>query len=574
MPPGKRAEFMTVNEFSIRKRLILCSIVIGYLIVALLPRHDTSITQYYFEAQDMAVGFGAAILFLALAIKQPAKSFTTALPRDRTIWLAAGVLTLLLWAGTYLIMCNHALTRDEHMVLFDARIFGGLQLSQPLVPEWRRFAEGLVPAFLLDVPSHQILVSAYGPGNAMMRAAFGSLFDPSLMNPVLAGIGLIALFRIAKDLFPTSPSAVWVCLLGYVLSSQILTNAMTAYAMTAHLTLNLVWLAFFLRGDRWGYLATMIIGSWAIGLHQIVFHPLFAGPLILTLIPQKRWALFAAYAVVYGASLLFWISYPTFVMDAAGIAAAQGSGAGSAGFIQERIVPLIVNHDPATLVLTFYNLLRYIAWAPLFMLPLLVLSSSAIRRREGLALPLFCGAVLTLLAMVFLLPYQGHGWGYRYLHPVSGNLILLAGYGYDRWLAKDDGGAQASVALMGGLTAIVAVPFLVFTTFQLVKPQADLLALINRQQTDFVLVDTEYPSNAIDQVRNMADLSNRPIVFSSEDLNEDQLIELCGRGSLALITRKDFHRAGFVPQLAEQSPIFDQRVKILVGNDCLSPTLD
>jgi len=43
---------------------------------------------------------------------------------------------------------------------------------------------------------------------------------------------------------------------------------------------------------------------------------------------------------------------------------------------------------------------------------------------------LVAGLVLTLLAMFMLLPYQGHGWGYRYLHGLIGSAALLGGYGW------------------------------------------------------------------------------------------------------------------------------------------------
>ena len=567
-----KAGSMDTNIFSLKKLLIVSAAAISYLMIVILPFPSTMITRVYFIEQDIAVIAGAIVLFLAIALRPPSIKLKFVVPRGRNVWLFASALSLLLWAGTYGIMANYAITRDEHMVLFDGQIFSRLQLSQPLTPEWRSYAVGLVPSFLLDVPSHQILVSAYGPGNAMMRAAFGVLLDPSLMNPALAGIGLITLFYIAKKLFPQSPGAVWVCLLGYVLSSQILVNAMTTYAMTGHLALNLVWLALFLRNDRWGYFGTMVIGAWAIGLHQIVFHPLFAGPFILTLIPQKRWALFTTYAFVYAASLLFWIGYPTLVMDMAGISAPQGSGAGSTGFIKERIVPLLIERDPSTLALTHYNLLRYIAWSPLFMVPLLALAWPAIRHRERLALPLFCGAFLTLLAMIFLLPYQGHGWGYRYLHPVAGNLILLAGYGFTRWSAQDEVGARSGTAIMAGATATFALPFLLFTAYQMVQPQADLADLISRQQTDFVLLDTQSPSNAVDQTRNWADLSNRPLLFSSKDLTDAQIRELCARGSLTLIRRADFHRVNFASELPKQSLVFEQRVEALKDAGCVKPT--
>jgi hypothetical protein len=46
--------------------------------------------------------------------------------------------------------------------------------------------------------------------------------------------------------------------------------------MTAHLTLNLIWLCLFLRNDKIGHGAAIAVGFLASGLHQLIFHPLVA----------------------------------------------------------------------------------------------------------------------------------------------------------------------------------------------------------------------------------------------------------------------------------------------------------
>ena len=353
---------------------------------------------------------------------------------------------------------------------------------------------------------------------------------------------------------------------------QVLANAMTTYAMTSHLALNLVWLALFLRSRKWQIVLTMIIGFWSIGLHQIIFHPLFAGPFILTLLPQGRWRTFAAYATVYAAGLLFWSAYPAIVMWAAGLQADSGTGTGLSGFFHERILSLIVQRNPATLVYTSFNLVRFICWNAIFLTPLVVFAWPRIRDNDGIALPLAAGAALTLAAMVFLLPYQGHGYGYRYLHPVLGNFILLAGYGYLAWSARNRPVADGSIAIMALATGLLTAPFLLASTHAFVDKQASLERLVARQNADFVIVDTEPPYSAIDQVRNLPDLSNRPLRFASDRLSQGQLRELCERGTISIIRRRDFHRAGFVRDLPVASPVFEERIAWLAKQPCVLAT--
>jgi len=63
--------------------------------------------------------------------------------------------------------------------------------------------------------------------------------------------------------------------------------------------------------------------------------------------------------------------------------------------------------------------------------PLLVMGGVAAFRSAGMVRALLLGLVLTTAAMFVLLPYQGHGWGYRYLHGLLGSAVLLAAWTWD-----------------------------------------------------------------------------------------------------------------------------------------------
>lgn len=546
---------------------------VAALVALLLLPAPGILAVVYFRTQDV---FVALVLCATLALSAawlPRVRLPAFAPSQLAVWTVATILALALWLGTYLIMFDYPLTRDEHMVVFDAGVFATGEWAAHLPANWKGYAEALVPAFLLDVPDNALLISSYMPGNAMMRSLFDSIADPALMNPILAAIGLIALHLVAQRLFKDTPRAVWVVLAAYVLSSQVLVNAMTTYAMTAHLALNLVWLALFLRNKWWQHMLAMAIGAWAIGLHQIVFHPLFAGPFILTLLVQRRWSLFAAYSVVYAGALLFWISYPSMIAAEYGIIAQSGSTGGILNFISERVISLFVERGDNGTWFMFYNVMRFMAWAPLFLLPLMFFAWPAVRTNSGQALPLFAGCVLTLAAMFLLLAYQGHGWGYRYMHGLIGNFALLAGYGYARWAEHDANIADGAVIFLGGITTVLAVPFLLWSAHDFTRPYVQLKELIERQSSDYVIVDTEPPSHAVDQVRNPASLNLRPVLLSSRAMTKAQAEEICTRGTVTLITRHDFHRAGFVPDIPIESPKFEDLVRGIRKKDCIRPTV-
>lgn len=464
-----------------------------------------------------------------------------------------------LWAGAHLVMDNFALTRDEHMVIFDMGVFRSGRLGVPLPVGWRGLAEALVPNFLLDIPGHAGLVSSYMPVNAAMRAGFGLLADPALLNPLLAGAGLVALYRIARQLFDTDREARAIVLLLYVTSAQVIVAAMTNYAMTGHLAFNLIWLALFLRDTKRCHVAALAIGFLATGLHQVVFHPLFVAPFLPYLVRRGQWRTALFYAAGYLVIGLFWMSYPHLVLMLSGFGtgdAAAGAGAGPLAFVQTRIVPLLTERDPAGLVIMVLNLLRFVAWQNLALVPLALVGLPLARRGEGIAQPLYYGVLLTVFAMFVLLPYQGHGWGYRYLHGLIGSMALLAGYGWSSLGARRD--EVRSLLRIGTIvTMVAAIPFLLVTTHVFIAPYARVDAAIGRLRADMAVIDTEKIAFGVDEVRNPSDLSARPIRLASAALNPASLGVLCRRGSLAFVTRADMQRLGLGREHPAASPRFD-----------------
>jgi hypothetical protein len=386
---------------------------------------------------------------------------------------------------------------------------------------------------VLPLPGNAAWVSAYMPVNAMMRAAFAEVLDPALMNPVLAALGVLALYDIAKRLFPENRGAQLIALLLYGTSAQVLVTAMTPYAMTAHLALDLIWLALFLRGTRASHAAAILVGFFAIGLHQVIFHPLFALPFIDHLRRRGEWRTAAVFMVIYAAFGIFWICYPHLIASSAGLANSSGAAAGGGGFFEVRILPLLLQRDPVTFPLTAVNLLRFIAWQNLALIPLMALGLGAFRRDESIARPLAYGIVLTILAMMILLPYQGHGWGYRYLHGLIGNCALLAAYGWRDFSDRVEVRRFVSAATVATLGA--SLPFLMWQAHAFVHPYASVNRMIDGIDADMVVVQSDGRSFQVDEVRNLPDLGNRPLRLASEDLTPVDMRLLCARGTVAFV---------------------------------------
>lgn len=539
--------------------------------LAMLPIAGiNSIPKFYLRTQDLPVILAIASVMGLLIWRQPGWKLPEKLPSTRTIWIVALVLIPLLWVGTHLIMLDYPLTRDEHMVVFDGANFAAGRLGFALPEEWTGFGEPLVPNFLITADGWKAMASAYLPINAMMRTGFGTFADPALMNPILVAVGLVVLWGLARRIFPDNNRAVWIVMLTYLLSAQVMTNAMTNYAMTGHLVFNIIWLSLFLRGGALGHAGAILVGFFALGLHQPVFHPLFAGPILLGLLWQRRFGLFATYAVIYAAALLFWFSYPVLVVDSLGLErAASGSAAGAGGFFAERVLPLL-RIDEIMIPLMLVNILRAIAWNAAYLLPLFLIAALGWKKLDALGKQLLAGVLLTIVAIAILLPYQGHGWGYRYIHALLGPLCLLAGYGWKLLPEAQKPAAQGGIIALA-LVSVLALPFQWWSAHRFIEPHVKLYEVLKTQETDFVLVDSEMPSHAVDDVRNLPDLSNRPLLFSSREMDGAQMAELCERGSIAVVSRADLKTVGLAYNLPDESPEFDAKARVLEGRECVRP---
>lgn len=493
------------------------------------------IPRYYVLHQDGLVLAGLVVLLLLFRVRATPNS----VPQIPAFQLSMGrlvigvaVAALLLWGATYLLFDNYPLSRDEQMVAFDVAVFRSGYLAAPLAQEWRHYAEALTPAFLLPLPGNAAWVSAYMPVNAMIRTVVG-LVDPALTGPLLAAAGAVATFDCARKLFPGDRAAQGVALLMYATSAQVLVTAMTAYAMTGHLALNMIWLSFYLRGTKRAHVAAMAIGFAAIGLHQIIFHPLFALPFIEQLRRRGEWRTALVYLCCYALFALFWISWPHIVAMTAGVASASGSAQGGGGFIADRVIPLLLHREPQTIPLMIANLLRFVAWQNLALLPLMLLAWPAIRRGDGIAGALAAGVLLTIAAMTFLLPYQAMGWGYRYLHGLIGSCALLAAYGWRE--ASDRSDTTAFVRVGTVATVVLAIPFLAWQATRFVQPYARVNRMIDGINANMVVVNSYGPAFRIDEVRNDPLLTNRPVRLAANKLSPADIMILCKRGTIAFV---------------------------------------
>lgn len=554
--------------------LILAALMLVPLVARVALTNGNLFTLYQVKTQDLAILLALPLLFAILQRWAPAWKLPTRPPNIGPVVLVGGAVALLLGWGAHALLFDFPISRDEHMVVFDMAVYDKGRLAAPLAPEWRAYAKALVPAFLLNPVQPIGLVSDYLPVNALLRLGFAQIADPAFFNPALALAGGVALFDIAQRLFGADARALWVTMIVYLLSSQMLVNAMTAYAMTGHMALNLIWLAAFLRGGRWGHGAAIVVGFLATGLHQLAFHPLFAAPFVLWRLRQGAWRLALLYASAYLVIIAWWMGFP--LLSALQTGTAAGAGGDDSRFFN-KVMPLLLARDPLTLSWMMLNMLRFVAWQHLALLPL-VLAAIPVARRGGLAAPMMGGILLGLVFVGIVLPYQGHGWGYRYLHPYLGSFALLAGLGYQQLAIKAPTRTDGMVILLSLVTLAGAMPVLMGHARAFTRTHVLLDCYIAARTSDIVLVDTDLSAETsdgtwaispIDEVRNDPDLANRPLRLASELLDGAMVAELCRRGTVSIVSWRDMHRLGFGTNVISSGRRVQAMTRILRDRGCL-----
>lgn len=496
-----------------------------------------TLSWYYFSQQDVWLlpAIVVVIWLLPFSYRSPQQSPSTrdALVDNPALVLAvAGLIFLVGWAGHHVVLMGYDLSRDEQMANFDAWIFANGRFYWPLPESWQGQARALNTMFMWDVSEPTGWASAYLPVNAMARAAISLIADPAMTSGLFTAVGFLALWRIALRLWPDDGMARIASLALYLGSSQVLINAMTAYAMAGYLALNLVWLMLYLRGRPASDLTALLTGFAASGLHQVIFHPLFAGPFVLLLALQGKWRRFAIYGLGYMVIAAFWFAWPLWM---SGMIASGPADPATVDTI-DRAIGLLAAIDPSAIGFTALNLIRFVAWQHLAFLPLVAAGAVLTWRGDAIARTLLLTIVATFASIGLLLAYQGHGWGYRYAHGVIGPACLLAGYGICE-LRRHGLRAGQFVTWTTIASLALALPLHLWMAHRIVAPYAQIDDAIATSKADVAIIDERDAPFANDLILNRPDLSNRPLRLKGGALSDMQIERLCRKWNVMFVDK-------------------------------------
>jgi hypothetical protein len=509
--------------------------------------------HFFLWRQDLPVLLGATLALWLAAFTGGRHGRPAAVERGGSrlaVWVAAAAVLAVGVAGAGLVFEHYNLSLDEFLADFDAAILRRGLMMAPLPEPWRPFAQALQPIYMLETPGHALWASSYLPVNAMFRAAAGAVHLTDWLNPLFSAIGVIATFGVGLQLWPDRPRRAVFAALLTASSAQIVVTAMSAYAMPGHLALNMVWLWLFLRRRAVSDVGAIAVGFIAASLHQLLFHPLFAGFFVLDLWLTKRWRRAAVFTLAYAAIGLFWIAYWALLYKGIGIPPAQAEAVGGGWFV-ERILTQLRKVDAANLFLMAESLVRFISWQNIVVPGLALIGGVAVWRKPGPLRAMGLAILATVMAMLILVPTQTHGWGYRYLHGLIGAASLLAVEGWTRLTAgleaPETVRANRALALLALASAVVLIPVRAWQARSFSHPYAVAEAAIRHSGADIVLIDNGLVGfDAGSFVRNDPFLERSPKVLLLGMLAPAQLDQLCARGKVWVFDAKAPSAAGIL----------------------------
>jgi hypothetical protein len=343
--------------------------------------------------------------------------------------LVIAVITALLLAlGTLFIYHNHPLSMDEYAAYFQSRVFAAGQLHGEFPPpllDWL-IPRGFQDYFLNVSPATGSVAEAYWPGFALLLTPFTWAGAPWLCNPVISALTLLAIHRLALELFNDREAAGFALLLT-VASPVIFADGISYYSMPAHLLANSLFALLLVRPTALRAAAAGVVGSIALALHNPVPHLLFCVPWLVWVATRPGGmrlfaSLMAGYVPLCVLLGMGWFLFSGHLLREGLVSATTPVALVNRLQSMFRIFSL----PDATVVLArLIGMAKTWVWAvPGLMI---LAAAGAVRwRQDALCRLLTASAVLTLFGYFFVPVDQGHGWGYRYFHSAWMALPLLA----------------------------------------------------------------------------------------------------------------------------------------------------
>jgi hypothetical protein len=325
---------------------------------------------------------------------------------------------------------------------------------------------------------------------------------------------------------------------------------MTSYAMPSHLFFNLLWLRLFLLDKWWSHVAAGFCGVLTASLHQVHPHLFFAAPFFLLMLRPFRPGVLLWYGVVYAAGHLAVIGWDRVAMgDSLAV-----SNSGQLTFEQflQRVGGLLQIPGWVDWATIGAHIVRWFAWQSLALAPLLLFT--LYRRAWPPLLVLMAASIVTsLLPYPFLLPEQGHGWGYRYLHGLLGCLALIGTAGWIQMERLHGQAFRQPLLLCFAATLAIVIPVRAVLIERTITPWLVGTEAALAMPADVVIVDRIGIFYGLEIPRNGPYAAERPVVMMMNDLSADQIRRLCTTYRVAVFGVEEAKQAGIPTRTMDEA---------------------
>lgn len=443
--------------------------------------------QYLLRDEDIAGSILAiAIVLGAWLARGRSPTLDPVALLGRNPWPAAAATFVGLCAAMLIVAHNHALAGDEHLALFQSKVFAAGRLTGEFPPElvYRLIPTNYIDRWLIVSESGHV-ASVYWPGFSLILVPFTLLGVPWACNPLLASLSLVLIAKLASRLTEDPRAGGWAML--FTLASPgFLCMALSYFSMSAHLFLNLLFAWLLLERGRRRLVAAGVVGSLALVQSNPVPHILFALPWIAWIgrEPGGRRSLlllgagYAPLALILG--LGWWLLLRQLQGKVPMLLFPPDSDplhrlGNLAWYLSLEFRAVFSIPSDETLTKRIGEQVRLWSWA-LPGLPLFAFAGWWSLGRRVPGLHLFALSLATTLIGYLLVSFdQGYGWGARYVHSAWGALPLLAAAGMV-WAERQARGRE-----LGNYAVRLAMYSLVFANalrlFQIHLFMQDQLAL-------------------------------------------------------------------------------------------------
>lgn len=499
------------------------ALVVGRLLADGAAKPDSTSTQIFFRI--LALGepllIALALMYALMVLWQlkkttPDSSEANAntlwsLTRQQVVTIAVLLTTAMAISLSVRLRGAFPFSMDEWAVRFQSRLFlEGRLIGVPDVatPFLREIAR---PVFVFAAREGDGWVSGYLPSYSILLMPFEAIGYPWLLN-VLCNAGSVwAVAHIGRTMWGADDNRTLVAALALAASSQFIAAAATSYSMSAHLFVNLLWLAAILGAGRvWLWAGPLAFV--ALTLHQPVPHALFAAPFMLRYLLERQFARL-------GWLLIWWIAAGGVVLWWSDLMTGRLPTFGANGVLYWPTA--------AALVVMLLHAVLLFTWSSPLMPLLLLIACRRWDERSATERDLAAGVLLTLsFYLFFRLVTQGHGWGWRYGHQVLGSVAILAASGWPRFRAVI--GCQAAgrcLALSLVFSLAVQFPIRMHLMRQLTLPFAKAGSWLRTQPERYLVLPTDSLWYGQDLVRNDASLE-RPVLLHGSGLSAEEIRSL------------------------------------------------